>query len=78
MFLVAPPPRNFPFLPANTSCLATTKYWAAEKLQWLVPGAAGVVVIGIPAEVNVVYAEGVVLQIESRFFFGGLYWRVFA
>ena len=47
------------------------------NVQWFVPGAAGVVVIGAPVESKVVYDFGVMLQRTTSFFVGALYSRDF-
>jgi hypothetical protein len=49
-----PPEGSFPVLEAVTNDFATNNNCAVEKLQWFVPCAAGVVVIGDPAALNVV------------------------
>ncbi len=49
-----PPDGNLPVDDALTSVFATKVSWAVVKLQWPAPWAAGVVVIGAPASVNVV------------------------
>jgi hypothetical protein len=43
------------------------------KLQWFVPGAAGVVVIGAPAASNFVHDFGVTDQIARSFLLGVVY-----
>ncbi len=50
----APPEGSFPVFAAVTRDLATSNHCAVVKLQWLVPDAAGVVVIGEPAALNFV------------------------
>jgi hypothetical protein len=50
----APPEGSFPVFDAWTNERATNNHCEVVKLQWLVPGAAGVVVIGDPASLNFV------------------------
>jgi hypothetical protein len=50
----APPEGSFPVFDAWTNDRATNSHCEVVKLQWFVPGAAGVVVIGDPAASNFV------------------------
>lgn len=69
---IAPPDGSFPVLDACTNDLATNTSCADVKLQWFVPCAAGVDVIGAPVLANFVQFAGVVFQSISNLLVGAV------